>query len=66
VTEAGGRATDLRGDALHYNRPDPRVQGILATAGRLHDELLAIVEQLPPLPRMQREAFDPLHPGLQG
>jgi myo-inositol-1(or 4)-monophosphatase len=64
VEDAGGRATDLRGDIFHYNRPDPRVHGILATNGRVHDEFLARVALLPPLPRHWRESRDPLHPGL--
>jgi myo-inositol-1(or 4)-monophosphatase len=64
VEEAGGRATDLRGEPLHYNRPDPRVHGILASNGLVHDEFLEIVAGLPPLPRFLAEAQDPLHPGF--
>ncbi len=64
VEEAGGRATDLRGEPLSYNRPDPRVHGILATNGGLHEEFLEFVAGLPPLPRYQEEYPDPLHPGL--
>jgi myo-inositol-1(or 4)-monophosphatase len=64
VTEAGGRATNLRGEPLHYNRRDPRVHGILASNGLVHDELLRFVARLPPLPRLLRESPDPLHPGL--
>lgn len=63
VEEAGGRATDLNGEPLRYNRPDPYVHGILATNGRLHDYVLGIVETLPPPPRLLREKQDPLHPG---
>jgi myo-inositol-1(or 4)-monophosphatase len=66
VEEAGGRATDLHGAPLRYNRPDPRVRGILATNGLVHAELLEFVAELPPLPRYLIEAADPLHPGLDG
>lgn len=66
VAEAGGRVTDLRGEPLRYNRPDPGVYGVLATNGLVHDELLAFVARLPPLPRSLAEARDPLHPGLDG
>jgi myo-inositol-1(or 4)-monophosphatase len=51
VDEAGGRATDLTGAELQYNRPDPRVNGILATNGRLHGYLLGVVAMLPPTRR---------------
>lgn len=51
VEEAGGRATDLAGKELTYNRPDPQVDGILATNGRLHAYLLGVVATLPPLRR---------------
>jgi myo-inositol-1(or 4)-monophosphatase len=64
VAEAGGRATDLRGEELRYNRPDPRVYGILATNGRLHAYVLGVVETLPPPSRL-RENRDPLHPGFE-
>lgn len=64
VTEAGGRVTDLRGEAFLYNRPSPNLHGVLATNGLVHDELLAFVARLPPLPRFLAEAEDPLHPGL--
>lgn len=65
VEEAGGRVTDLRGDVLGYNHPDPRVFGVLATNGRLHDEFLEFVASLPPAPRLEEEYRDPLHPGLE-
>ncbi len=51
VEEAGGRATDLVGGELRYNQPDPHVEGILATNGRLHGYLLGVVATLPPLRR---------------
>jgi myo-inositol-1(or 4)-monophosphatase len=47
VTEAGGAATDLRGEALRYNRADPSVRGVLAAPGSLHGELLKMTEGLP-------------------
>ncbi len=64
VEEAGGRATDLDGAPLRFNRPDPYVHGILASNGRLHDYVLGIVRTLPPPPRLRRRA-DPLHPGFE-
>lgn len=64
VEEAGGRVTDLHGEPLHYNRPNPSIRGLLATNGQVHDELLEFVARLPPLPRFLAEAEDPLHPGL--
>lgn len=36
VTAAGGRATDIAGRALRYNRMPPRVEGILAGAPRAY------------------------------
>lgn len=64
VEEAGGRATDLDGQALRYNRPVPHVYGILAAGPRLHAAALEQVRQLPPPPRLIRRARDPLHPGF--
>lgn len=43
VREAGGRVTDLAGAEIRYNRPDPRVRGVLVTGGIPHDEVLALV-----------------------
>ncbi|HEX8694855.1 MAG TPA: 3'(2'),5'-bisphosphate nucleotidase CysQ [Longimicrobium sp.] len=43
VAEAGGRVTSLVGEPLRYNRPDPAWRGVVATNGRLHDAVLAIV-----------------------
>jgi myo-inositol-1(or 4)-monophosphatase len=58
VQEAGGRVTDLAGRPLRFNRPQPFVQGILATRGDLHDTLLAALASLPPTPRMTRAVDD--------
>jgi myo-inositol-1(or 4)-monophosphatase len=41
VREAGGVVTDGDGRPLAYNRPDPRVAGIIAAATPLHAALLA-------------------------
>jgi myo-inositol-1(or 4)-monophosphatase len=41
VTEAGGKATDLSNEPLLFNRPYPKVNGIVANNGRLHEELMA-------------------------
>lgn len=64
VDEAGGRATDLAGEATSYNRPDPYVHGVLATNGTMHDALLKRIRELPAARRMEERARDPLHPGL--
>lgn len=52
VEEAGGRVTDLRGRGLRYNKQDASVYGILATNGRVHDDLLATVATLTPTARI--------------
>ena len=64
VREAGGAATDLLGAPLVYNRPDPRIPGILAAAPALHAEIRRRLAGLPPVARLARQADDPLHPGL--
>lgn len=64
VEEAGGRATDLKGRVLRYNRPDPRVYGIMASNGKLHAYVAAIVGRMPPPPRLEGMEEDPLHPGF--
>ncbi len=64
VAEAGGRATDLRGEPLRYNQRDPRVYGILATNGDLHAAVLRAVGEMPPPARLSERRSDPLHPGL--
>ena len=46
VEEAGGTATDLDGRAIVFNRPDPRVNGILVAAPGLHAGLLRRVREL--------------------
>lgn len=43
LAEAGGKATDLQGDALRFNRPRPVFGGIVATNGRLHAAVLETV-----------------------
>lgn len=47
VEEAGGTATDLRGDPLRYNRRDPYVHGVIAAPHALHGRLLEIAAGLP-------------------
>ncbi len=42
---AGGRVTDLAGRALRYNRSNPTLTGIVASNGRLHDQLLELVRR---------------------
>ncbi|HSJ31115.1 MAG TPA: 3'(2'),5'-bisphosphate nucleotidase CysQ [Longimicrobiales bacterium] len=63
VSEAGGRATDLDGAALRFNREDPYVHGILATNGVVHDAVLTSIGEMPATARL-RARPDPLHPGL--
>jgi len=55
VREAGGRATDLAGRPLLYNRPNPFVAGILASSGPVHDVLGEVLRTLPPVPRLLEE-----------
>jgi myo-inositol-1(or 4)-monophosphatase len=43
VTEAGGRVRVLGDHPQTFNRPDPRVQGLVATNARLHDQVLRLV-----------------------
>jgi 3'(2'), 5'-bisphosphate nucleotidase len=41
VEEAGGRVTGLAGQELKYGQPGaPQVNGLLATNGKLHDEVV--------------------------
>lgn len=42
VREAGGRATRLDGAEPRFNQPEPQWQGIAASNGHVHDELLRI------------------------
>jgi 3'(2'), 5'-bisphosphate nucleotidase len=48
VEEAGGRVTDLRGKPLDFTRGKKLLNnwGILATNGRLHDQVLEAVQQV--------------------
>jgi myo-inositol-1(or 4)-monophosphatase len=41
VEEAGGRITDATGAALTYNKPSPRMNGLVAAAPKLHGLLVA-------------------------
>jgi myo-inositol-1(or 4)-monophosphatase len=43
LQEAGGRASDLHGEPLQ-----PDLNQVLATNGRLHDEMLALLASLEP------------------
>ena len=52
VTEAGGQVTDLDGRALQFNRPDPRVRGVVAGPPALHRRLLEKARELP-APRLR-------------
>ena len=41
IEEAGGRIVDLDNEPLTFNRPYPKVNGIIATNGLLHDQVIA-------------------------
>jgi len=43
VSEAGGRVRVLGDHPQTFNQPDPRVAGLVATNGRLHDPVLRLV-----------------------
>ena len=45
VEEAGGRATDIRGNPLAYNNADPRLNGIIAADRASHAALMRNLEQ---------------------
>jgi myo-inositol-1(or 4)-monophosphatase len=49
VAEAGGQVSDAAGAALHFNRADPHLSGVLATNGMLHDRILDHVKDTPGL-----------------
>jgi myo-inositol-1(or 4)-monophosphatase len=46
LEEAGGLVTDVRGDRLRYNRPDPYVHGVVAAHPAVHQELLNTISRL--------------------
>ncbi|MEW5988751.1 MAG: 3'(2'),5'-bisphosphate nucleotidase CysQ [Chloroflexota bacterium] len=46
VLEGGGRCTDLHGEPLVFNRPRPKVNGIVADNGRFHSDLIATLSNL--------------------
>ena len=37
---AGGRVTDLAGEPLRYNQPNPALRGLVASNGTLHEQVL--------------------------
>jgi myo-inositol-1(or 4)-monophosphatase len=41
VQEAGGRCVNLDNEPITFNQPRPKVNGIIATNGHMHDELIA-------------------------
>ncbi|MET0151227.1 MAG: 3'(2'),5'-bisphosphate nucleotidase CysQ [Candidatus Binatia bacterium] len=42
---AGGRVTDLAGRPLRYNRANPKLTGVIASNGLLHEPLLELVRR---------------------
>ncbi|MEO5363636.1 MAG: 3'(2'),5'-bisphosphate nucleotidase CysQ [Magnetococcus sp. DMHC-8] len=53
LQEAGGRVSDKDGQPCRFNQHNPRVRSMLASNGRLHDALLAYLEQAPLSPDRQ-------------
>lgn len=51
VEEAGGRVTDLACQPYRFNQPRPKVNGVVATNGALHDEVMALVSAAQPTGR---------------
>ena len=45
VTEAGGAVSHLDGTAFTFNQPAPTFHSIIATNGRVHDELLSVLRR---------------------
>jgi myo-inositol-1(or 4)-monophosphatase len=46
VTEAGGHVTDLQGERLQYNRPDPHITGVIAARAEVHVDLVNQMKDL--------------------
>lgn len=46
VTEAGGHVTDLQGERLLYNRPDPHITGVIAARAEVHIDLVTRMKGL--------------------
>lgn len=59
VREAGGRCTELPGTDLEYNKPFPKVRGMLAGAPEAHERARRRLEDVGPAERM-REDFPEL------
>lgn len=55
IHEAGGHATDLFGGRLLFNKPFPKVKGILAGAPDACQRAFAQIQNLPPSDRMEAE-----------
>jgi myo-inositol-1(or 4)-monophosphatase len=45
VEEAGGRVTDLNCRPFRFNQPHPQVNGVVASNGRLHADIMAVIER---------------------
>jgi myo-inositol-1(or 4)-monophosphatase len=45
VQEAGGQCLDLFNRPFTFNRPQPKVNGIMADNGRIHEEVVAVLQQ---------------------
>jgi len=40
---AGGKCADLNDRPLSYNKPHPKANGIIATNGRLHQQVVTVL-----------------------
>lgn len=55
VREAGGRCTELPGSELEYNKPFPKVRGMLAGAPDAHERALRRLREVGPAERMRED-----------
>ena len=57
VSEAGGSCTDMFGSALNFNKPHPKVRGVLAGAPNASAVMLARLARIGPSERMKEEGL---------
>ncbi len=58
VEEAGGRCADLDNRPIRFNQPYPKVNGIIATNGLLHDQTIEMLAPYRASARSDREDKD--------
>jgi len=44
IQEAGGRITDLDGNLLKYNKPQPEIKGFIISNNQIHDKLVQLAK----------------------